>query len=170
MLVFLLGGVVRGCARRFQNKNQPSKLRRALGDKGGNAFAVLGRIGVRVGLRQGRRRRIASRQGAQGLFVEPCGLWRQPRHALNGFIHMGGQCLRRLAAAEKTAGQHVGSAKHGRFQQHLPRFQLAYLASLAENHIYELHRIAKVGAPQKDQDGQRQMALTRGLRNGGGLL
>lgn len=47
---------------------------------------------------------------------------------------------------------------------------LAYLASRAENHIYELHRIAKVGAPQKDQDGQRQMALTRGLRNGGGLL
>ena len=47
---------------------------------------------------------------------------------------------------------------------------LAYLASRAESHVYELHRIAKVGAPQKDQDGQRQMNLTRGLRNGGGLL
>ncbi|MGY4028464.1 hypothetical protein ACW5WQ_21400, partial [Aeromonas rivuli] len=47
---------------------------------------------------------------------------------------------------------------------------LAYLASRAENQIYELHRIAKVGAPQKDNDGQRQMNLTRGLRNGGGLL
>ena len=44
------------------------------------------------------------------------------------------------------------------------------LASRAESHVYELHRIAKVGAPQKDQDGQRQMNLTRGLRNGGGLL
>jgi phage FluMu gp28-like protein len=47
---------------------------------------------------------------------------------------------------------------------------LAYLASRAENHIYELHRIAKVGAPAKDNDGQRQMNLTRGLRSGGGLL
>lgn len=47
---------------------------------------------------------------------------------------------------------------------------LAYLASRAESHVYELHRIAKVGAPQKDNDGQRQMNLTRGLRNGGGLL
>lgn len=47
---------------------------------------------------------------------------------------------------------------------------LAYLASRAETHSYELHRIAKVGAPQKDQDSQRQMHLTRGLRNGGGLL
>lgn len=47
---------------------------------------------------------------------------------------------------------------------------LAYLASRAESHVYELHRIAKVGAPQKDSDGQRQMNLTRGLRNGGGLL
>ena len=47
---------------------------------------------------------------------------------------------------------------------------LAYLASRAENQIYELHRIAKVGAPAKDNDGQRQMNMTRGLRNGGGLL
>ncbi|MNJ10341.1 terminase large subunit domain-containing protein [Aeromonas salmonicida] len=47
---------------------------------------------------------------------------------------------------------------------------LAYLASRAESHVYELHRIAKVGATQKDNDGQRQMNLTRGLRNGGGLL
>lgn len=47
---------------------------------------------------------------------------------------------------------------------------LAYLASRAENQIYELHRIAKVGAPAKDNDSQRQMNMTRGLRNGGGLL
>lgn len=47
---------------------------------------------------------------------------------------------------------------------------LAYLASRAETHVYELHRIAKIGAPQQDNDGQRQMSLTRGLRNGGGLL
>lgn len=47
---------------------------------------------------------------------------------------------------------------------------LAYLASRAENQIYELHRIAKVGAPAKDNDSQRQMNMTRGLRSGGGLL
>ena len=46
---------------------------------------------------------------------------------------------------------------------------LAYHLPAAESHVYELHRIAKVGAPERPGRWQRQMNLTRGLRNGGGL-